>query len=295
MKIIFIGAGEIGMAINEIINKKDFEIMMWDKDISKVPNQLSIEETVKGADVIFLCVPSKFVREAIRSFLNFLEKTTIVVSISKGLEIDSGKTIDLVLEQELPEKHAHALLSGPMLGEELYDGLMGAAVIASEDKNVLDILSNVFKGTHLKTETSVDMYSTALTGVLKNIYAIAFGAFDALHYGANSKGWLFSESLKEMRGMMEILKADPNRALSFSGIGDLVATGSSPYSCNFTLGYELACGNNPGFSCEGKISLPSVIAMLGDDFYTFPIAEAVMKIVIDGENAKDVFDQLIYG
>jgi len=84
MKIIFIGAGEIGMAINEIINKKDFEIMMWDKDISKVPNQLSIEETVKGADVIFLCVPSKFVREAIRSFFEFFGENYYCCKYFKG-------------------------------------------------------------------------------------------------------------------------------------------------------------------------------------------------------------------
>lgn len=293
-KIAFVGAGEIGTAIFDLIkHRKDFEITRWDADETKVPGQDSLENTVHGAGIVFLCVPSKYVRLAASSFNGFLNDAAIVVSISKGIELVSKKTMDAVLQEVLPEGQKFALLSGPMLGEELSDGLIGAAVIASESEEARSILTDTFNDSRLKTTEADSTYGVALTGVFKNVYAIAFGAFESLAYGTNAKGWLFSQAIEEMHGMIELLGGEGDAAYGMSGIGDLIATGFSAYSSNYTLGYELAREAGRDLESEGKISMPSIVEMLGDDFEKFKIAHAVKRVVLDGEDAKDVFDDLL--
>ncbi len=295
MKIAFIGAGEIGTAMFDLIkHKNDLDIFIYDKDESLVPDQISLPETVEGADVVFVCIPSKFVRNVVEEFAEYLSKDAVVVSISKGIEIKSKKTMDQVLEEVLPAGNGYALLSGPMLGEELSDGLIGAAVIASKSEKIQKIIADIFDDTNLKTTTSKFVRGVALTGVLKNVYAIAFGMFESLCYGTNAKGWLFATAIEEMSVMIDLLGAEKEAAYGMSGLGDLIATGFSPYSTNFTLGYELARGEGKDISSEGLISLPSIMDLLEEKFDQFPVAVAVKQIVLDQKDAKDIFDELLY-
>lgn len=293
MKVAFIGAGEIGTAIFDVLkNKSHLDIFRWDKDESLVPGQLSLEETVDGAKVIFLAVPSKFVRDAVMGLIKFLDHGVVVVSISKGIEIKSLKTMDQVLEECLPDDVKFALLSGPMLGEELSDGLIGAGVVASSSADARKVVSEIFENTRLITSESADVRGVALTGVLKNVYAIALGAFEGLAYGMNARGWLFGSAVLEMGGMIEELGGERGVVLGMSGVGDLIATGFSPYSSNFTLGYEISRGGK-FIESEGFISLPSIVELLGENFEKYPVAIAVKKILIDKKDAREVFDELL--
>lgn len=288
-RVTFIGAGEIGSSIARLVRASGAKVEQWDKDPAKVPKQKPLEEIVPGSDVIFMCVASWHLRDAIAEIRSLLSKKTIVVSLSKGIERGSKLTVDGLLADTLPKGQPFALLSGPMLAEELDLNLPGAAVVATKKPESYRQISALFKKSTLRLEHVTDLRGTALTGVLKNIYALALGISDALELGSNAKGWLVQQGLVEMMGVVYLLspKSDaPAAALSPSGVGDLIATGFSHYSSNFTVGREIVAGVGIKKMSEGFISLPSLLSLLGPRAKMFPLLQTLKAIVIGKKNAK---------
>jgi glycerol-3-phosphate dehydrogenase (NAD(P)+) len=295
-RVTIIGAGEIGSAINALIKTSGAKVEEWDKDLSKVPKQKPLDVVVRSADVIFLCVPSWHARDAVAEIAPFLSKRTIVVSVSKGIELGTRFTIDELLTKALPRGQSIALLSGPMLAEELMEDLPTLAVIATTKRKTFTRVSALFKQSPLRTCWSNDLRGTALAGVLKNIYALSLGIADAIPLGSNAKGWLVQEAMEEMMGIIATLhdqKKAVAAALSPAGLGDLVATGISPYSSNFTVGRELVAGRGITKMSEGFISLPSLHDLLGKKVKTFPLFRAVSAVVMDKKSARKVFAQFV--
>ena len=196
-KILIIGAGEIGTALAEVLKNKAV-VDLWDYDLSRVPDQKPLEQTVPAADYIFLCVPSQAMRPVVLNIKKMLNKKTGLVCLSKGVELKTKKIMPEVLKEILPVGQPFAMLGGPMLAGELKTKKPGVAVLASKNLKVFINLQKIFSDSIVRLEITTDIVGTAWSGVLKNVYAMALGMADGLGWGANAQAWLLSECLTEM-------------------------------------------------------------------------------------------------
>lgn len=262
-KVIIIGAGEIGTAIGKILKKKGIEPIFWDKNPLKIRNQKPLAEIIPSANFIFLCIPSWAMREAISNILPMLSKKTIIISLAKGIEKRTNKTMGELLKEFFPKGQKFALLSGPMIAEELMKNKFGAAVLATKQKIIYNKTADLFKKTNLKIEYSNDIRGVALAVVLKNIYAVLLGISDGLRQGDNKKGELLVEAVKEMADIIQTFGGKKETAYGIAGLGDLIATGFSRYSKNRQFGEELVrIGKKTALKAEGAVSLEMILNLL---------------------------------
>jgi len=272
-----IGAGELGQAM-AVILKAD-KPALWDIDAKKVPGQGALSEIAAISDVLCLCIPSWAVRQAAGDIEPFIKKGAIVVTLSKGLEERTRLTMPAVLQEVLGEKAACVLLSGPMLAEELADGLRGAAVAASRIVETGEALVDLFAQTNLHVECSRDVDGVAMAGVLKNIYAIGLGMVEGLSLGTNVCGWYVQMAVTEMADVLERMGGERQTAYGPAGLADFVATGLSAGSRNQQVGMEIATRGELCLTSEGCASLPSVRILLADYWDEFTVLRAVSESV----------------
>lgn len=289
-KIVLIGAGRIGKVLAEIFARVDFITELWDKDFSKVNSGKSLAEVLTNADFLFICVPTHAVREVLQGIAPYLEKKTIVISLSKGIEAKTQKTVFDLLKELLPKKQKFGLISGPMMAEELEKGFLGAGVFVSRDKKLFSKISRLFEKTNIVLEFSNDITGTILCGVLKNIYSVGLGIVSALELGNNFRGWYVERGIKEMSEIIKIMGGKSESVLTCAGIGDLIATGFSSYSRNFKAGQAIA--KKEKSESEGVHSLPTVINLLGVKIKDFVILNALKQIILENADPKSVFNKI---
>lgn len=261
-KITLVGSGEIGKAIQHVLSKKpDLEITLWSRSSPK-----PLSQVITPADFIFLCVPSWAMAEVMNNIIPHLSSATVLVSLAKGIDAATGKTMDELLRPPF------ALLAGPMLAEELTQDLPGSAVIATLDQSVFAAVARLFAGTTVQTEFCDAVYQVALASVLKNVYALGLGIAEAKKTGDNYKGWYIHKAVGEMALLVGPL------AYSLAGLGDLVATGFSRYSTNRQTGEDLLAGRHPSHRSEGIHSLPFVIQLFQKQGGIPPLLQSIKDL-----------------
>jgi glycerol-3-phosphate dehydrogenase (NAD(P)+) len=168
---------------------------------------------------------------------------TLLVSASKGIEIASHKRMTEILAEELPAAQKRiATLSGPNLSREVADGKPTAAVVASSEMEVAIRVRTLLTTSTFRVYSSKDVVGVELGGALKNIIAICAGITEGLGYGENAKAAIATRGLAEISRLGIAAGANPLTFLGLAGIGDLIATCSSPLSRNHQLGRRLAGG-----------------------------------------------------
>lgn len=291
--VAIIGAGNLGKALEKILSPRH-TVMLWDKVPAKVPHQKSLAETVTDADIVFLAIPSAAVREAASSIAAFLKPHAVVASASKGIEAGTLATMDAVLSASLKPGQPHVFLGGPMLAKEIEDGkrAMAACGTANNRKHFAPI-RQVFNKTNLKVEYSGDIRGVALCGVLKNVYTLGLGMAAGLQLGNNTIGWLASRGFAEISTIMLMLGGRKKTFMGTAGLGDFVATATSPHSMNYKAGSEIAQTGSTVFASEGIISLPSLLALLGSSAHKFPLLTTISGIVLHHHNAHKALTEFI--
>lgn len=292
------GAGEIGLSLGRILRQKNFEVKFWDKDPKALEalggEEPSLPEIIPAAEFVFLCVPSWAVREALIYITPYLSKTTVVVSVSKGIEASSLKTIDQILGTQLAKTQPWVLLSGMMIAEEIREGMFGAGLLAGKSPKVAREVATLFAETNLQLEISADIHGVALCGVLKNIYSLALGVSYGLNLGENARGLLVMKALVEIKKIVALLGGKQETVFSSAGLGDLIATGFSRFSKNHQVGSELAGSKITGLESEGMASLSSMVILLGVKYKKFPILRSLFEIVQGDLEASSAFQQILY-
>jgi glycerol-3-phosphate dehydrogenase (NAD(P)+) len=291
MQITILGAGQIGQAVKASL-KETNKIFFWDKLPGRVSSQKPLAEIIPESELVFFCIPSSGVVNALEAVRPLLHKKACVISLTKGMDSQSGKFVYEIFQEQLAESQ-YALLSGPMLAEELAGGLGSAGVVAANDKNILEKLNLAFKPNFIRLEYSADLHSVALAGVLKNIYTVILGVSDGLNYGNNIKGFLVSKILAEAEIVSQILGIDNKIMSGTAGLADFIATAFSRYSLNLEAGIKIAQKAQAPQS-EGIVALPSLIKML-PSLGNLPILKALEAIVISRENPSNILENMIYG
>jgi len=284
-KISIIGGGEIGRAIAFIANSASISYSIWDKNPEK-SFTASPEECFQGTDVIFFCIPSWVLRVALTKLSPVLPSAVPIVFVSKGLEESTGLTAPEIAS-EFIEKERIIFMGGPMIAEEIIASKGGCAVLGGEIKTT-SLVAQIFSNSNIYVEIEKDAFSIALLGVLKNIYAIAFGAAEGVKKGDNIKAYLFAKSVHEMDIICRALDGKVS-AMSPAGIGDLLATSISNNSSNRKAGFDFASGIIPTKNSEGINS----VNVLMDRIKNHPqdklsIILPVMSLVCDIINNRSI-------
>ena len=200
----------------------------------------SYEEAINGSELILHVTPSKFVRENVKKYKQYVTNQPIMVC-SKGFEADTLYTLDEVLKEELPNTITGAV-SGPSHAEEVSIGVPTALVVACEDKNVLNEVSQTFMSETLRVYTSTDVRGVELGAALKNIVAFCAGVAKALGLGDNSFAALITRGLAEICRLGTAMGGERETFYGLTGLGDLIVTCLSEHSRNRKAGYLIGSG-----------------------------------------------------
>ncbi len=250
-----------------------------------------IEEVASTADVIVMGVPSPFFREVLATAVPFVRPWVPVVSLVKGLERDTLRRMSEVVQDVLPG-HPVAVLTGPNLAKEVLAGQPAASVVAMPDEVIAGELQRIFNTPHFRVYTNPDVVGCELSGVVKNVIAIAVGMADGMGFGDNTRATLITRGLAEMSRLGIAMGADGFTFSGLAGMGDLIATCSSPQSRNNTVGRELGKGRTIADViaemkqvAEGVKSSPSVLALARRHGVDMPITEQVVAVCHHGASA----------
>ncbi len=260
---------------------------------------ISIENTVKNADLIVMGVPAQNFREVLMAAKPFIRPWIPIVSLTKGLELGTKKRMTEVIAEILPG-HPAGVLTGPNLAKEIHNGQAAAAVIAMVDEIIAKKLQSVFNSGLFRVYTNNDVIGCELGGALKNIMAIATGMGDGANAGDNTRAAVITRGLSELTRLGTAMGGKRRTFSGLAGLGDLVATCSSNKSRNHHVGFQLGQGKKldqiiaeMSEVAEGVKTAKVVMELAKDYKVHMPISEEVYKVLYEGNTVEDAFKGLL--
>ncbi len=262
----------------------------------------SEDDAFGHTQLVILAVPSKSARANVRRIRDALPHDALVVSATKGLEMDTGLRISQVLEEELPEplKPRICVLSGPNLSTEIARGQPASTVVASADTQVALAVQEAMMTPLLRVYTSTDVVGVELAGALKNIIALGAGIGDGLGYGNNSKAAFITRGLAEITRLGISAGASPLTFAGLAGMGDLITTAASPLSRNRHVGEQLAKGRpikeilaSMENVAEGVDTTAAAVKLAQKLGVEMPITQAAYRILFEGLDPRQAVAELM--
>lgn len=258
-----------------------------------------IATAVSDADVVIMGIPSQNFRAVLEEVKQHIRAWVPVISLTKGLELDTRMRMTEIIHQVLPG-HPVGVLTGPNLAREIMAGQAAASVIAMEDEIIVQELQNVFKSGLFRVYTNTDVVGCELGGVLKNIIAIAVGMGDGQGAGDNTRAALITRGLAEVTRLGVAMGGQPETFSGLAGMGDMIATCTSAQSRNRHVGIELGKGRNMEeiiremtMVAEGAKSAPAVMALAEQYNVEMPIASDVSRVLAGDATASRAFRGLL--
>ncbi|MFM7428030.1 MAG: NAD(P)H-dependent glycerol-3-phosphate dehydrogenase [Elainella sp.] len=246
-QVAILGSGLWGTALAALAANRGHQVRIWSRR-----GEDSLESIVAASELVVSAISVKGIPETVaRMQAIALPPNLILVSATKGLDAATQRTASQIWQAAFPQ-HPVVVLSGPNLSEEIQQGLPAASVVSSQDLAAAERVQAVFSSERFRVYTNRDPIGTELGGTLKNVIAIAAGVCDGLNLGTNARSALITRALAEIIRVGTTLGAQPETFFGLSGLGDLLATCTSPLSRNYRVGYGLA---------QGK-SLPQILAEL---------------------------------
>ncbi|MBH1933960.1 NAD(P)-dependent glycerol-3-phosphate dehydrogenase [Streptomyces sp. AV19] len=307
------GTGSWGTAFAMILADAGCEVTLWGRRASVVdavntgrtnPDYLpGVElpaavrattdpaEAAAGADFTVLAIPSQTLRANLAEWAPLLAGDTVLVSLMKGVELGTAKRMSEVIE-EVAKVSADrvAVLTGPNLAKEIAARQPAAAVVACRDEEAAKRLQRACHTAYFRPYTNTDVVGCELGGAVKNVIALAVGIADGMGLGDNAKASLITRGLAETTRLGLAMGADAHTFAGLAGMGDLVATCSSPLSRNNTFGHNLGRGMSleetiavTKQTAEGVKSCQSVLDLARRHHVDMPITETVVGIVHEGK------------
>lgn len=317
------GAGSWGTAFSLVLADAGHEVRLWARRedlveaintkhenpdyLPGLPLPATITATADPAaaaadvDVVVLAVPSQTLRENLTQWAPLLPDTAVLLSLMKGVELGTLKRMTEVIAEVTgagPERIA--VLSGPNLSQEIARREPAASVVACADEEVADRLRMLLHTAMFRPYSSTDVVGCELGGAYKNVIALAVGTAVGLGFGDNTTATVITRGLHEITRLAMKLGADPMTLMGLAGLGDLVATCSSPLSRNRTFGERLGKGMTTAEAAastrqvaEGVKSSTSLLELTRRHGVYAPLAEAVDAVVAGTITAPEMMRALI--
>lgn len=316
MKFAVIGAGSWGTTLANMLCDNGHRVQLWAREaevVAGINNQHrnpffvnhlelshqlvctnNLADVLAEADIALLSIPSGFIRSVIEPHKELLKKLNGVVNVAKGFERNSGQRISQVIcgilgiTPDSPEDRV-ACLSGPNLADEVAQKKLGASVIAAPCQELSQQLQECFSNSYFRVYRHSDRTGVELGGTLKNIFAIGAGIVDGLELGDNAKAAYLTRGLHELVRIGTALGGDTQTFYGLAGLGDLMATTSSPLSRNHRLGMALAKGQSlKNFTDSTKMVVEGVeAAKIANEWgkkltLQLPITEELCRVLFEG-------------
>lgn len=322
-KIAIIGTTTWGITLGNVLLRKGVEVRLWARTereavkLKKAKNNLPrlanvelpsqiivtsvLNESLSDARAVILAVPSQTMRHNIKMVEGYLQKSMLVISAAKGIEIGSGKRMSQVIAEEINPsfKSNICVLSGPNLSQEIFHNLPAVAVVAATNESVARKAQKLLESPNFSVYTNTDIIGVELGGALKNIIALGAGMVDGLGYGDNAKAAFITRGLAEMSALGVALGASPLTLSGLAGLGDLIATCASRLSRNHYVGEELTKGrtlkeitgsmDNVAEGVETTAAVWNIAQQLGLEM---PITEKIYQILYNGDDTQKLIMQL---
>ncbi|MEU1895115.1 NAD(P)H-dependent glycerol-3-phosphate dehydrogenase [Streptomyces pristinaespiralis] len=313
VKAAVFGTGSWGTAFGMVLADAGCEVTLWGRRADLVdavnttrtnpdylpgielPQKLRATtdpaEALHEADFTVLAVPSQTLRGNLAAWAPKLPADTVLVSLMKGVELGTAKRMSEVVEEvaHVPADRV-AVVTGPNLAKEIAQRRPAAAVVACRDEAVAQRLQAACHTPYFRPYTNTDVVGCELGGAVKNVIGLAVGIADGMGLGDNAKGSLITRGLAETTRLGLAMGADPLTFSGLAGLGDLVATCSSPLSRNHTFGTNLGRGMTlqetiavTRQTAEGVKSCESVLDLARRHGVDMPITETVVGIVHEGK------------
>jgi len=260
--ILVVGAGSWGTTLAAMLADKGFDVMLWsyEKQIVeqinndnkndvylpdvRLPFALrathNLVDAVAPARFIVNAVPTQYIRRVFLPIKTLFNHESVIVSVSKGIEIGTLLTPSMILKEILDRPVA--VLSGPSFAKEVIARKPTAVTLAAEDKKTGLLLQELFNTDHFRVYTHDDIIGVEFGGALKNVVAIAAGICDGMGLGYNARAALITRGLSEIARMGLRMNAQKVTFSGLSGMGDLVLTCTGALSRNYTVGFKLGQG-----------------------------------------------------
>ena len=318
MNITVIGTGGWGTALAVLTHGNGQRVTLWGRLPEEVEPILATRENqlflpgvkvpatilvtldtavaLREAEMVVLAVPSHGMRPICRQLREFLPASATVVHVAKGIENETGARMSEVIAQvaQVPADRV-AVVSGPNLAREIAQRQPAATTVACSDGSAAQRLQDACTTGYFRPYWTTDVVGVEIGGAVKNVIALANGMAVGMGFGENAQAGLITRGLVEMTRLGVALGAAPETFLGLAGIGDLIATCSSPLSRNRTFGENLGRGltvdetmAETKQTCEGVKSCQSILDLATRHEVDMPITEQVVNVVHHGMPPADM-------
>ena len=305
--VTVLGGGSWGTALAVHLGRQDHSVRLWARDPALVDEMASVrcnphylpdimlpgsvsvthalDEALAGCDIVVVAVPSHGYRAVLKSAAPHVRPNAVIVSATKGLEVDTHLRMSQVVEQEVSGRPV-VVLSGPSFAVEVAYELPTAVLVASADASATELVQSEFRGTTFRLYGSDDVTGVEMGGAMKNIIAIAAGVVEGLGLGHNALAALITRGLAEITRLSCAAGGRRETLAGLSGLGDLVLTCTANLSRNRYVGVELARGRTPQEIIAGMkmvaegVRTTSAALALGTQFgVELPIAAQIGEVL----------------
>ncbi|SDX67472.1 glycerol 3-phosphate dehydrogenase (NAD(P)+) [Modestobacter sp. DSM 44400] len=258
-------------------------------------------EALDVADVVVLSVPSQSLRENLAMWAPLLPPEATLLSLMKGVELGTTRRMsEVICDVTGASADRVAALSGPNLAREIAEEQPAATVIACADIDRAEALQVACHTRYFRPYTNADLVGCELGGAVKNVIALAVGITEGMGFGDNTRASLITRGLAETARLGVALGAEPSTFAGLAGLGDLVATCSSPLSRNRTFGERIGRGMSVAEvqrttrqTAEGVKTCRSVLDLARAHGVDMPITEAVVRVCHEGESAAQMVREMM--
>lgn len=319
-KIAVIGSGSWGIALSVYLASQGNKVNVWsfaEEEINLINNEKKckflpnitlpeniyatsdFKEVIDDAEIILHVTPSKFVRNTIQQYKQYVKENQPIIMCSKGFEPVTEFTLDEVIKQEIPNAKC-GVLSGPSHAEEVSINVPTALVIASEHEDVIVKIREIFKSNIIRIYSSKDVKGVEIGGALKNIIAFCAGIAVGLNLGDNTFAALATRGLVEITRLGTAMGAEEKTFYGLTGLGDLIVTCGSVHSRNRRAGEMIGKGftieearKEIGMTIESVDNIDVAYSLSKKYNVEMPIVNAVYNVLYNGLNPKEAVNQLM--
>lgn len=318
-----IGSGAWGTTLALLLSQKGIATTLWEHrperaaEIQRTrentlflpgfrfPDELyvtaNVREAAWGKDMLLLVTPSQRMRENARLIAPYVGVETLLVSASKGIEVDTLKRMTEIIGEEIPAARKRiAALSGPTISREVAEGKPTAVVVAAQEQDVAVRVRTLLSTSRFRVYTSTDVVGVELGGALKNIIAIGAGFNEGMGFGENAKAAFITRGVAEIARLGIAAGAHPLTFTGLAGIGDLISTCASPLSRNQQLGRRLASGEkledilaSTHTVAEGVSTTKAALQLAARHNVELPITEQLSHVLFDGLDPRKAVPELM--
>ena len=319
-KIAVIGSGSWGIALSVYLASQGNKVNVWsfaEEEINLINNEKKckflpnitlpeniyatsdFKEVIDDAEIILHVTPSKFVRNTIQQYKQYVKENQPIIMCSKGFEPVTELTLDEVIKQEIPNAKC-GVLSGPSHAEEVSINVPTALVIASEHEDVIVKIREIFKSNIIRIYSSKDVKGVEIGGALKNIIAFCAGIAVGLNLGDNTFAALATRGLVEITRLGTAMGAEEKTFYGLTGLGDLIVTCGSVHSRNRRAGEMIGKGftieearKEIGMTIESVDNIDVAYSLSKKYNVEMPIVNAVYNVLYNGLDPKEALNQLM--